>query len=433
MKQSVVVTALILPVALVGLWVAASWFPLGVTEDGSEQYLALAESMRDGTFFYPVRTGMDGYNLIVRTIGYPIILLFAKWLEGVSGLQQAILFMHFVIGALTLGAVFLTFPRARSLPWSAVVLAGFVAIMGGHALVVMPEWFAMNFQIWIALLLYRAISNRDDGALFGAYVLSALLTVTRPEFVVWLCLMGVAVGWWGRSQPFRVAGRLVLGLSPVFVWCALNYARFGIGTLSPLGVYSLYGLSIGLTSAAPALHSPAELAEVSRSLARVFPKELLVPFALDDRTGVELIAILNDNFKLVGYQLEKEYGLDWVRTYYQMKSAAFLGIQAAPMRYLGYLFFSLTAFFLFQWLLTCSLLVILAGCFFFKRTRELGKVISLFWLLHVCRGILVVATTVPCSRYAVVTLAPLTFLSVLLLVLSRSDSDQNCAKDLNRV
>jgi hypothetical protein len=429
MKRSLIVTAGVTCGVLPVLWMIAGLFTLGVTEDGSEQYLALAQSIRDGTFFSPPRYGIDGYNHIVRTFGYPLVLVLAQWIGRLSGLEAAILFLHFVIGTFTLAALFLTFPRACVLPWALVLIAAFISILGGHALVVMPEWLAMNFQIWIALMLYRAFAYRSQRALFVVYLLSAVLTVVRPEFVVWLGLFGIAVGWRGRNRPIRTFGYLVLGVLPVLLWCSANHVRYGFRTLSPLGMYSLYGLSAGLSFAVPALGTPTELAEVSRSFARPFPDDLLVPFTLDDRVGTELIAILNDNFKIVGQQLEARYEFDWVKTYDQMNSAALLGLRESPIRYLLYFWLGLQAFVLFQPALTCCLFAAVGSCVFFRRQPSLANVIIVLWVLHFARGVLVVATTVPCTRYAIVTLAPLTFLTVLLLLLSVIASTKGSQSD----
>ena len=204
---------------------------------------------------------------------------------------------------------------------------------------------------------------------------------------------------------------------PLLLLLLINFLRTGLLALSPLGLFSMFGMAVGFLNGAPLPVGTPELRQVVSEIAQPIGPELLVPFRIGDGTAHRLIVVLNDNFRQTAFQLHERFNQDWIASYRLMQEALIPALYASREAYANYLGWGLVAFFTFAWELHLLPLIAVCASFIKGEHKVFARVLLLLWGLHLVRGISVVAITAPCDRYVSATLVPLLFLTVVQILL----------------
>lgn len=389
------------------LIIQAAITDLYLTPD-SYTYVKFAEILIKGDSVYDYPQEL----VSVRTPGYPALIALSFALLGQN--NTSILLMHFGLGVLLLLFVPTLFnPPIK--PFLALFALAFVFNeVSAFIFSALTEWSSLCCLFVIFGCSLRYFQRATNLSLLVMTFFCALAILIRPALIPIATLPLIAALIIGRKVSLKQIAVVLLGLSPVVTYMAVNKAMTNKFTIAPFGGISLAGKVSSIGFALPQSTDTQDLLKLQDAM----------------RSQGKLIANYNDSLKIeaaynwnvwkVAEDLRKAEGWDLIYFNHLMYEYAFRVIKANPIEYfyrcLYQFFHQLSHVPLLHALLFAIALVVLVDWHRCRSNRALTLASLAMFYTHLVHMLLCAMTNVVFFRLFAVTYYPL-FLAVLIIVL----------------
>jgi hypothetical protein len=370
---------------------------LGFLGGDTDQYLAMAESIRKGELLLPLDPLTAHPGLYIRSVGYPAVLAVAQTIDD-QDLLLSLRLMHsllFIVCAMTF--VFSLRPYvsplipALGLVPSALRLEDFFRSN-------VAEWTIFCFLLLVLGFGVRTLNRTDTYAPLFLGLSCALATLVKPGFV-FLLPMGMVLCLLLGSGRGLV--RFLLGAIPLFLWIGLNTYRVGTPTI---GLQSSYAAMYIAGAVGPASERESDSPELKRCLQRINSLRVDTPISTFKNSG-ELNGPGIVNIQgIAAADLARNEGFPWPTISRCFSVYAVRSLSEHPERYLSHLMWGTTIIRLFAVeLIILGLLLLLTK---HQRPFLLGFS-ALAIAIHLGHLLVVLLTQVVSTRYYLLSVQPL--------------------------